>query len=335
VRLLVGAGAELDLEPAAREQDGDRGAPAPRPDHRGLAQRRQAAEPLPLQLDVRPDALGYRRGERGRRPLGAREGQRLARPQLHLARPDPPAAADLVGSVDGDWEDRRAGLEREPPDAALRSPEGARANPGALGEDDHRAAPVDDQSRRLHRGLVRLPAPDREGAEPREQPADPAALEQLDLGEELHSTPPWQQRADHERVEEAAVVGGDDHPALHPRVLAADALEPEPHEQRGHEQQPRHVVEEPVRTVAARVGVVALEALPADHLIAARRRRASRALVHALVHECAYTHTRTALLRARCRLAYPITRRIRSAPGSPRRREDPGSARAPAGRACP
>ena len=59
-RLLRGAAAELDLEAGARERDGEPGPPRPGADDRGAPQRRGAAEPLPLQLDARPDALDDR-----------------------------------------------------------------------------------------------------------------------------------------------------------------------------------------------------------------------------------------------------------------------------------
>ena len=60
--------------------------------------------------------------------------------------------------------------------------------------------------------------------------------EQLDLGDELHPSPPRQQRPDHERVEEAAVVGGDDHPARDPGVLAPGAPEAEVDEEERDQQ---------------------------------------------------------------------------------------------------
>ena len=72
--LLLGAGAELDLHAAAREQDRDGGPPAPGADHGRLAQRRQAAQPLPLELDVRPDPVGD--GRRELRARGARSAGR-------------------------------------------------------------------------------------------------------------------------------------------------------------------------------------------------------------------------------------------------------------------
>ena len=103
-----------------------------------------------------------------------------------------------------------AGLEREAADAALRPPERAGADPGALGEDAHGRRRARGSAAPVSIALVGLAAADREGAEPGEDPALPALLEQLDLGDVLDRPPPRQQRADHERVEEAAVVGGDD-----------------------------------------------------------------------------------------------------------------------------
>ena len=100
------------------------------------------------------------------------------------------------------------------PTPRLGVAEGAAADPRALGEDADGAAALDDQAGGLHRLLVGLAAADREGAEPGEDPALPAALEQLDLGDVVHRPPPGQAAADREGVEEAAVVGGDDQAAL-------------------------------------------------------------------------------------------------------------------------
>ena len=65
--LRGGAAAELHLEPGAREHDGGGGAHRAGAHHGGRAQRRQAAEPLPLELDARPDPLGHLAGEERRR----------------------------------------------------------------------------------------------------------------------------------------------------------------------------------------------------------------------------------------------------------------------------
>ena len=136
LRLLLGAGAELDLEAAAGEQHGDRGAPAAGADHRRLAQRRQAAEPLPLQLDVGPDPVGDRRGERRRRALGAREGHRLAGAQLapcaggSASRGGPARSRARRPAAPARRSRARAGRRR-----ASGRPERAGADPRALGED--------------------------------------------------------------------------------------------------------------------------------------------------------------------------------------------------------
>src|SRR5204862_919602 len=139
-------------------------------------------------------------------------------------RPDPPAAPCPLGAMDGGGHDRRAGLERKPPDATLRLAERALAVARALREDDQRAAALQDLLGRLDRLLVRLAAPDREGAEAVEEPAREALLEQLLLRHEVDGA--VQADADDERVEEAAVVRREDHGAIG-HVLAADPLHAE------------------------------------------------------------------------------------------------------------
>ena len=151
-------------------------------------------------------------------------------------------AADLLGPVDGDREHGGAGLERQPPDAAPRARQRSGAVAGPLGEDADGAAALEHAARRRHRVLVGLAAPDREGPEARQQPALPALLEQLDLGDVVHRPPPGQRDADHERVEEAAVVGGDDQRTADPGVLAADAREPEPEQKARLQHEPREPV---------------------------------------------------------------------------------------------
>ena len=78
-RLRRGAAAELDLEPGAGEHRRDRGAHRAGADDGGRAQRRQAAEPLPLELDAGPDALGHLAGQERRRVVDARVGERRRR----------------------------------------------------------------------------------------------------------------------------------------------------------------------------------------------------------------------------------------------------------------
>ena len=133
-RLLGRAAAELDGGPGAGQQRRDGGAPAAGADHDGVADRLQAAEPLPLQRDARPHAVGdLLRGRlAGLAVERAGEAQRAAAADGHAARADAPAPADVLGADDRDRDDRRAGLERQPPDAALGLAErarGARACP--------------------------------------------------------------------------------------------------------------------------------------------------------------------------------------------------------------
>ena len=105
------------------------------------------------------------------------------------------------------------------------------------------------------------PAADRVGAEPVEDPALPALLEELDLGDVVERAPPGKRGADHERVEEAAVVGRDDQRALDLAVLAPDAREPEVEEEERDEDQAREEVERAVDAVLAREAVVAEQPL--------------------------------------------------------------------------
>jgi hypothetical protein len=57
-RLLAGPAAQLDVQAGARERDREARPPGAGADDRGAAQRRGAAEPLPLQRHARPDPLG-------------------------------------------------------------------------------------------------------------------------------------------------------------------------------------------------------------------------------------------------------------------------------------
>ena len=96
LRLRGGPAAELDLDARAREHRRGGRAHRARADDGGGAQRRQAAEPLPLELDARPDALGDLAGEERRRLVHAREGERGPAADVDLGRLDPPAAAGAL-----------------------------------------------------------------------------------------------------------------------------------------------------------------------------------------------------------------------------------------------
>ena len=173
--LLGGAAAEVDLEPGAGEADGEARAPRAGADDRRAADRRQPAEPLPLEHHARPDPIGDRAGERRRWRLDEREAQRAAGADPHLVRADPPAAADRLGADHRDRDDRRAGLEREPADAALGRAERAGPDPRALGEDQHDVPAREDRLGGLDHVAVAGAAVDRERAERVEDPRLPRA----------------------------------------------------------------------------------------------------------------------------------------------------------------
>ena len=154
-----------------------------------------------------------------------REAQRAAGADPDLVRSDPPAAPNRLGADHRDRHDWRGGLEREPADAAPRLAERPGADARALGKDQNDVAPGQDRLGGVdHVGVTRTPV-DREGAERVEDPRLPPACEQLLLGHVVHR--PAGHRRDHEGVEEAPVVRGDDHRTLGGDVLAPDAAQPE------------------------------------------------------------------------------------------------------------
>ena len=132
-------------------------------------------------------------------------------------------------------------------------------------------------------------APTRDRSHPRQGRSNSSTLATYCIGRRHGSV-----RGDHERIEEAPVVGGDDQPAPDPaQVLAAGPREAQPDEEGGLKDQASQQVEKPVDSVFARIGVVALEALLADHLVRARGRGAGLGLNHT----DAYTRRPAALLR--------------------------------------
>jgi hypothetical protein len=95
----------------------------------------------------------------------------------------------------------------------------------ALGEDHHGLAAEEQRLGGLDRLLVGLATPDGERAKAVEEPADQPVLEQLALRDEVDR--PAQAATDHEGVEEAAVVRGEDDRALARDVMATQPAEPE------------------------------------------------------------------------------------------------------------
>ena len=147
----------------------------------------------------------------------------------------------------------RAGLQREPADAAPGAPERAGPDARALGEDQHRVAAGEDRLRGLEHVGVALAAADREGAERVEEPGRQPVAEQLLLGDVVHRPPG--DRGDHERVQERAVVGGEDHGPALGHVLAADPRQPEVEVEERLEDRPHEPVDERVDAALAVAGV--------------------------------------------------------------------------------
>ena len=175
-----------------------------------------------------------------------------------LVRADAPALADRLGADDGDGDDGRAGLEREPADAAARAAERAGADARALGEDQDGVAAGEDRLGGLDHVRVALAAADREGAEVVEQPAGEAAAEQLLLGDVVERPP--RERGDDERVEERAVVRGEDHRAVGGDVLAPDPRQPEVEVEERLQDAADEPVDERVDALVAGAGVQATRA---------------------------------------------------------------------------
>ena len=237
MRLLARVRAQLDVEPRPRQQHRQACAGGAATDDRRAPDRRHAAEPLPLEHHHRPDPVGDRAGERRRGVLDLREVEGSPGPDAHLARPDPPAPADVLGADDRNRDDRRAGLERQAPDAPPGPAERAGTRARALGEHQHDLASVEDRLGRLDRLLIAGAPVDRERAQRVQQPAqDPAVAEQLLLGHVVHGPPGH--RADHERVEEAPVVGGENDRPLRRDVLPADPLHPQVDQKERRQDQP-------------------------------------------------------------------------------------------------
>ena len=204
--------------------------------------------------DAGPDPLGHLAGEERRRVFHARVCERRAR----CARArctglifQPSRACSLpviaIGTTGAPL------CERQAADAALGLRERARADARALREDHHGLAALQQRHRGPHGLLVRLAAPDREGAHAVEDPAEHRVAEQLLLGDEVDR--PRDAAADRERVEEAAVVGGEDH-AAGGDVLAAEPAQPEVEEDRRLDDGPHGPVDERVDPAAARALVV-------------------------------------------------------------------------------
>jgi len=211
-----------------------------------VGQRRGAAQPLPLEGDAGPDALGDGGGEARGRLLGAREGERAPHADLHVARADAPAGAHVLGPEHGDGYEGHARLQRQAPDAALRRAERAGADARALGEHEDGAAAGEDRLRRLDRAHVGVAPGDGEGAQRVEDPGREAVREELLLGHVVDGL--LRDRGDHEGIEEGAVVGREDDGAVG-YVLEPDPLHAEVQAEEGLEERAEEPVDDGVDPV--------------------------------------------------------------------------------------
>ena len=125
---------------------------------------------------------------------------------------------------------------------------GAPSGPGRTrvpsGKSTTQSPAREDRAGGLHRLRVARAAIDGEGAEAVQQPCHHAVLEQLALCHVVDG--PAHERADHERIEEAAVVGGQQQRAAARQVLCADALHAEVDQEERHEHRPDGPVEDGV-----------------------------------------------------------------------------------------
>ncbi|MCO5546650.1 hypothetical protein L7F22_000084 [Adiantum nelumboides] len=167
------------------------------------------------------------------------EVQRLADPDLHLARPPHPGAdrVDLVGADHRDRDDRHPGLQGHPRDAGLALVEPAVGRAGALRVDAEQLALAQQPDRGVHRGPRRRPAgavhrdlPDAGEELLLEEPADAGLGEVLALGEERD--PARDQQRQEERVGHREVVAGEDRAGTTGHVLGTAHLRPaeQPHQ---------------------------------------------------------------------------------------------------------
>ncbi len=197
------------LEARAFEELGERRREGAVADDGGAAQRRHAAEPLPLEHHARPDAVGDGRGELARRRFHAREGERARRCGRAPCAGGcaSPCARPRCRSA------RRGRSARRPRAPGARRRGAARpSEPGRMRVPSGKIRTLSPRSR-MARAVLSIslsPAPRSTGKAPSALSSQPCqlALEQLALGHVVER--PARDRRDDERVQERAVVGGDD-----------------------------------------------------------------------------------------------------------------------------
>jgi hypothetical protein len=134
---------------------------------------------------------------------------------------------------------------------------------GPLREDHDTVAARENRASGGHRLFVTATAIDRKSSKAVEQPGLPATLEQLTLGHVVDRPP--RQRADHERIEKATVVGREQYWAGAGDVLASEAGDTKVEQEEGDQDRSHKPVEHRVdamgeRVLAKRVQLARLDA---------------------------------------------------------------------------
>ncbi len=167
--------------------------------------------------------------------------------------PNAPAATHRLGAVDCDGHNGSAGLQRQPAHAAPRLTERARTDARPLREHQHDVTARQDRPGGRDHLAVGRAAVDRKGAERIEPPAHETLAEEFLLGHVVHRPP--RHRRDHEGVQEAAVVGRDNHRPFGGNVLAPDPAHTEVGQEKGLEEPANQPVDKRVDTDLARARV--------------------------------------------------------------------------------
>ena len=216
--------------------------------------------------------------------IDRREAKRHAHAQAHPARTDQPAGADALGADHGDGSHGGARFQRETADAAAWLAERPGPRPGSLGEDHDAVTALENGSGGVHRLAVAGAAVHGKRAEGIEQTGLPGLLEQLALGHVVDG--PALERADHEGIEEAAVVGREQQRSAAGKMLAPDPLEAEVDEEERHQHRAQRPVQQRVHALVQGMAPEAVEvgAGGAFRPRIARRATRRRTLYAAVVH---------------------------------------------------
>jgi hypothetical protein len=138
-------------------------------------------------------------------------------------------------------------LQSKPSNASMRMSERARTHTGPLWEDHDTVTPFENRASGGHRLFVVASTIDGKSPKAVKQPSLPTMLEQLALGHVIDG--PTRQRADHERVEKAAVISREQYGTGAGDVLASEAGDAKVEQEEGDQDGSYKPVEHWVDTV--------------------------------------------------------------------------------------